>query len=439
MALRQILFFAFSLLFWLGLETYVYRGLRAVFGRNEAGGGAGDGAASTRTFQWKSGGLSWPVLRLLCLIGVGFVLATIVYFSLFGRPVRASLTGNILVGLSFTFLITKLVFALVLLLEDALRSLHWMYRLLARAAGIHPPGPVSLVSRRRFVTRLGLLLAALPFSTFLYGITRGKYAFHLHHVKLAFPDLPPAFEGLRIVQLSDVHSGSFDDPEALAAGLDLVAEQKADLILFTGDLVNDLAEEVEPYLGQFERLTAPLGKFSVLGNHDYGDYQQWESPEAKEANFAKLHEHHAAMGFDLLKNRHVRLERGGDSLVLAGVENWGKRPFPQFGDLNKALEGSRPDDFVVLMSHDPTHWDAHVLPSERRVHLTMSGHTHGAQMGVEIPGWRWSPSRFVYPRWAGLYREKERYLYVNRGFGFIGFPGRVGIWPEVTVLELSRA
>jgi hypothetical protein len=217
-----------------------------------------------------------------------------------------------------------------------------------------------------------------------------------------------------------------------------VAEQKPDLLLFTGDLVNDFAEEVLPYKSMFEALQPPMGKFSVLGNHDYGDYPGWESEQAKADNFAALHQHHADMGFDLLKNRHVRLTRGDDSLVLAGVENWGKPPFPQHGDLNAALDGTAPDDFVVLMSHDPTHWDAHVLPATQQVHLTLSGHTHGAQMGVEIPGVQWSPASFVYPRWAGLYQEGRRFLYVNRGFGFIGFPGRVGIWPEVTVLELVR-
>ncbi len=409
-----------SLLFWLGLEGYVFFSLRAVYGTPDRR------------------GHTWLSLRTLAWLGFFITVATIVYFLVTGRPVRANLFGNVLLGLSFTFLITKFVLACVLLVEDLFRGSYWAYRHAAKVLHTAPSGPISLASRRNFLARIGLIIAAVPFSTFLYGITKGKYAFHVHQIKLAFPDLPSAFDGLRIVQLSDVHSGSFDNVDAVRSGLELVAEQNADLLLFTGDLVNDFAEEVLPYKAMFQALKHPMGKYSILGNHDYGDYPGWENEQTKVDNFAALHQHHADMGFDLLKNRHVRLTRGQDSLVLAGVENWGKPPFPQHGDLDAALEGTKPDDFVVLMSHDPTHWDARVLPGAKQVHLTLSGHTHGAQMGVEIPGVRWSPSSFVYPRWAGLYQEGRRFLYVNRGFGFIGFPGRVGIWPEVTVLELVR-
>ena len=409
-----------ALSFWLGLEAYVFFSLKGVF------------SLPGRSRKW------WMFLRGLTVFGFLAVLVTVVYFMISGRPVRATLPGNILLGLSFTFFLTKLVFAFVLLIEDVVRGTYFAWRHASRGLKSNGSGAISLASRRSFLSKMGLLIASLPFSAFMYGITKGKYAFHLHKITIAYPDLPEAFDGLRIVQLSDVHSGSFDEMDAVQRGLELVAEQKADLFLFTGDMVNDFAEEVVPYKEMFGKLSAPLGKFSILGNHDYGDYPGWESPEAKEENFVALHQHHKDMGFDLLKNRHVRITRGGQSFVLAGVENWGKPPFPQLGDLDKALDGINPDDFVVLMSHDPTHWDAKVLPGQKQVHLTLSGHTHGAQMGVEIPGVKWSPSQFVYPRWAGLYREGARYLYVNRGFGFIGFPGRVGIWPEVTVLELKR-
>ncbi len=412
---------ALSLAFWLGLEGYVYFSLRAVYGRQQ------------------SRPSLWPWLRAMAILGFLLVLATIVYFLITGRPIRANVAGNLLLGLAFTFLTTKFVFACVLLVEDVYRVAHWIFRHFVGALGYGEGHPVSLVSRRKFLTRMGLILAALPFSTFLYGITKGKYAFHLHKITIAYPDLPPAFDGIRILQLSDIHSGSFDDVDAVRNGLELAAGQGADLLLFTGDLVNDFAEEVLPYKQMLSELSAPLGKFSILGNHDYGDYPGWDSPEAKQENFETLQRHHADMGFDLLKNRHVRITRGAESLVLAGVENWGKPPFPQFGDLDLALSGTQQEDFVILMSHDPTHWDAKVLQNEKLVHLTLSGHTHGAQMGVEIPGFlRWSPSSFIYPRWAGLYREDRKYLYVNRGFGFIGFPGRAGIWPEITILELKR-
>ncbi len=406
---------------WLGLEFYVFKSLRSVYGN----------PASSRS--------TWKALRFLLFLGFVIVLATIVYFAIQGRPMRASTGSNLLLGLSFTFLITKFTLAIVLLLEDLFRLGQWLFSTLRHAAVGKSERSIEMLSRRRFLSRLGLILAAIPFSSFLYGITKGKYAYQLHKTTLHFPDLPPAFDGFRIVQLSDVHSGSFDDAEAVQRGLELVGEQQPDLLLFTGDLVNDYATEIVPYKGFFSALSAPLGKFSVLGNHDYGEYPKWNSQEERQANFEALVQHHADMGFDLLRNRHVRLERNGESLVLAGVENWGRRPFPQYGDLDKALEGVESQDFVLLMSHDPTHWDEKVLNHPRQVHLTMSGHTHGAQMGVEIPGVKWSPSSWVYPRWAGLYKEGLRYLYVNRGFGFIGFPGRVGIWPEIALIELRRA
>ncbi|MCZ6694094.1 MAG: metallophosphoesterase, partial [Bacteroidetes bacterium] len=291
----------------------------------------------------------------------------------------------------------------------------------------------------KFISQLGLVVAALPFSSFLYGVVKGKYDFRVKNITLSFPDLPPAFDGFKIVQISDIHSGSFDSFSSVKKGVEMVRQQNPDLILFTGDLVNNMAMEIEPYMDLFGSLSARFGKYSVLGNHDYGDYMSWPSQEAKKINLDKLKEYHQIMGYKLLNNTSVRVEKGQDSILLAGVENWGIRPFRQTGDLEQAYRDSQDDEFTILMSHDPSHWDEQVLDFKKHVHLTLSGHTHGMQMGIEIPGIKWSPVKYKYPRWAGLYEDKGQYLYVNRGFGFIGFPGRVGIWPEITTIELKRA
>ena len=239
--------------------------------------------------------------------------------------------------------------------------------------------------------------------------------------------------------MSDIHSGSFDNYEAVKRGVDLANEQKSDLLLFTGDLVNNEAKEIEPWIELFATLDAPYGKYSIFGNHDYGDYIEWPSFEEKHKNLETLAAHHKTIGFNLLRNQHVVLEKDGEKFFLAGVENWGKPPFPQHGDINKALQGIENKDFTVLMSHDPSHWKAQVVEHSNKVHLTLSGHTHGMQFGIEIPGFKWSPVKFKYPEWAGSYEQNGKKLYVNRGFGFLGFPGRVGIWPEITVITLKKA
>jgi hypothetical protein len=271
----------------------------------------------------------------------------------------------------------------------------------------------------------------------LYGITKGKYDFKVKRVRLAFENLPEAFEGFRIVQISDIHSGSFDDREAVLRGIEMTNNEEADLVLFTGDLVNNDSREIIPYLEDFKKLSAPYGVYSVLGNHDYGDYKQWESVEAKQENMELLFDLQDKMGFKLLNNAHAIIKKGGDSIGIYGVENWGNPPFPQRGDLDKALSGSEDCGFKILLSHDPTHWDKKVIYHPIHIDLTLSGHTHGMQFGVEIPGFKWSPIKYIYPQWAGLYKKNRRYLYVNRGFGYLGFPGRVGIWPEITTFELT--
>jgi predicted MPP superfamily phosphohydrolase len=298
--------------------------------------------------------------------------------------------------------------------------------------------PELFESRRKFISQVGLLAASIPFASVLYGVTEGKYDFRVRRQTLYFPDLPEAFDGFTITQVSDYHVGSFDNPKAVQKGVDLIRAQEPDLLVFTGDMVNNQAAEMEGWMKIFGGLEAPYGQFSILGNHDYGDYLDWPSPEAKEKNFADLKEVQKELGLRLLLNEKVEIVKNGGRIVLLGVENWGRPPFRQRGDLNKALEGTAPADFKILLSHDPSHWDAVVQNFPERIPLTLSGHTHGMQFGIEIPGWQWSPVKYRYPHWAGLYQEQDKFLYVNRGFGYLGFPGRVGIWPEVTVITLKK-
>jgi hypothetical protein len=284
----------------------------------------------------------------------------------------------------------------------------------------------------------GVIIAAIPFMAIIDGIVRGRYNFKLRQIVLHFPDLPSAFDGFTITQLSDIHIGSFDDKEAVAKGIALANSAKSDVILFTGDLVNNVATEVEPMMEVLKKLSAPMGIYSTFGNHDYGDYIQWSSQEEKIANLQKLKEHHATIGMNLLCNQNVAIEKNGEKIYLVGVENWGLPPFPQYGDLNKAMKNIPQNSFKVLLSHDPSHWDAEAKNHADKIHLTLAGHTHGMQFGIDIPGFRWSLVKFKYPKWIDLYEEAGRYLYVNRGFGFLAFPGRVGVFPEITKITLKK-
>lgn len=301
------------------------------------------------------------------------------------------------------------------------------------------PQTFHIPSRRKFVSTIALTIAAIPFTSLLFGMYKGKYNYKVLSYELEFEDLPEAFDGFKITHISDIHSGSFDDKAKVHYGIDLINEQKSDVILFTGDLVNDLAIEMNPWKAAFSTLAAREGVFSVLGNHDYGEYVQWGSREEKAANFENLKQVQRAMGWNLLLDEHRILERNGESIALIGVENWGEGGFKKAGDLDKAVAGVRGEAFKILMSHDPSHWKAKVKDDPRKFHLTLSGHTHGMQFGIEIPGWfKWSPVKYHYEHWAGIYEEAGKYINVNRGFGFIGYPGRVGIWPEISVITLKR-
>jgi predicted MPP superfamily phosphohydrolase len=339
------------------------------------------------------------------------------------------------IGFFISLFVFQTVVALVLITEDLFRIPQTIYSFLTKI-----PGQIEFIpSRRAFVSKIALGLAALPLGSLLYGMYRGKYNYKVLSYELEYEDLPEAFEGFTITQISDIHSGSFDSAEKVNYGIDLINKQKSDVVLFTGDLVNNRASEILPWISSFSKISAPHGVYSVLGNHDYGDYMRWDTPEKKQENIQELYRAQKEMGWNLLLNESRFIEKDGQRIAIVGVENWGSG-FKQAGDLDKALENVAAEDFKVLLSHDPSHWEAKVLPHPFPIHLTLSGHTHGMQFGIEIPGWiKWSPVKWRYKQWAGIYEKAQQRLNVNRGFGYLAYPGRVGIWPEVSVITLKKS
>lgn len=332
--------------------------------------------------------------------------------------------------------IAKLVAALFFLIDDIRRGIQWIIEKASRSkTAVKEEG--EGISRSAFLSWMGTVIGAGLYGTLMYGF-RNKYYYQVKHQQLSYSNLPAAFKGFKIVHISDIHSGSFTDKQAVLKGIQKILDQKPDVILFTGDLVNNKSDEMEDYMDVFSKLQAPMGVYSTLGNHDYGDYSNWDTQEAKMANLDRMKKIHEELGWRLLMNEHVALEKGTDKIALIGVENWSaKARFPKYGNMKKAYEGAESYAFKILMSHDPSHWDAEVRTKYPNVDLMLSGHTHGMQFGVEIPGFRWSPVQYMYTQWAGLYEKSAQKLYVNRGFGFIGYPGRVGILHEITVLELA--
>lgn len=358
-----------------------------------------------------------------------FILFVVAMMVVNQGPGKLQAWGMTILVLMF---VPKLVIVVVLLGEDIVRGLTSVYHLFTPTEHKHIP------SRRAFVSQAALALAAIPFGATLYGILKGKYDYRIHEQTFFFPDLPDAFDGFTITQLSDIHSGSFTDVDAVNRGIQKAQALNSDLFVFTGDLVNNKSEEAEPWIEHFGKLKSPFGQFSILGNHDYGDYVPWDSPEEKAANLRRLKDIHGEMGFRLMQDESLILEKGGDKIHLLGVQNWGAGHFAKVGDIDKALADVPADAFKILLSHDPSHFTEVVSKHEKHVHLTLSGHTHGMQFGIEIPGIRWSPVKWRYRTWAGAYEENGRKLYVNRGFGFLGFQGRVGIWPEITRITLRK-
>ncbi len=365
--------------------------------------------------------------------------AGLIFFRAINWAEVPHLLRNLYVALVLGFVVGKILVMLVMLVDDIRRAITWM---VASMAFRNAPATdaVSSIERSTFMRQTALVLGGLSVLGFTAGLTN-RYRYRVRKVKLAFDNLPKAFKGLKIVQISDIHTGSFDEHRAVEHGIERILHQEADIILFTGDLVNNVADEVDDrFKAIYSRLKAPMGVYSTLGNHDYGDYVAWPSDTAKRENLERLKNIHAGVGWRLLMNEHIVLERGEDRIALIGIENWSaKANFPKYGDMRKATDGLAEKNvpFSILLSHDPSHWRGEVLDSYKDVDLMLSGHTHGMQFGVDSKWFKWSPVQYVYDEWAGLYQEGKQRLYVNRGFGFLGYPGRLGVLPEITVFELT--
>jgi len=399
------------------LDTYVFQVIRSL---------SQSASPKTKTIIYIA---YWTVSAIAV---IGFLLFIFTGPEFLGKKVRTYLFATIL-GLFFA----KLIAIVFFLVDDIRRGIQWIA---GKLFFNNTEGEVIVsdgISRSAFLSWLGIAAGGTLFGSLLYGFSN-KYNYKIKRIQLAFDTLPAAFKGLKIVQISDIHSGSFTDKKAVAKGVEKVLAEKADIILFTGDLVNDRATEMADYMDVFNQLKAPMGVFSCLGNHDYGDYVSWpDNGISKDQNLENLKKIHGALGWRLLMNEHVVLEKGGEQIALLGIENWSaKARFPKHGRMDLAYAGTEKYPFKILLSHDPSHWEAQVQPDYADVDLMLSGHTHGMQFGVELPGFKWSPVQYMYKQWDGLYEKDKQKLYVNPGYGFIGYPGRVGIMPEITVIEL---
>ncbi len=403
----------FILLLVLLIDIYVFQAIRTVTGTLSPG--------LRKVIQF----VYWAV----SLISLGTLLLVLLSRGTSPTPLRMQVAN-----LLFILFISKLVIVFFLVLDDVVRVGQWLSNALRG-----PEEPKFSLSRHRFMSQVALTVGMLPFATLLWGMVKGAFDYQVKKVTLAFPNLPAAFDGFRLLQITDMHAGSFADGAPLQQAIKLINQQEADAVVFTGDMVNNMAKEVKPYISILAQVKAPHGVFSILGNHDYGDYVEWPSPEAKRQNVQHLVDLQRQAGWDVLLNEHRVLERDGQKIGMLGVENWGHRMnFPKYGILSKAHAGTQDLPFKILLTHDPSHWDGEVNVKYPDIDLTLSGHTHGMQFGVNIPGWKWSPVQYVYKQWAGLYKKGKQHLYVNVGLGFLGYHGRVGFLPEITVFELKR-
>ncbi len=402
------------------LDVYSYYGLGALFN-------------SGKNFRW------FRYVYIGVSVCTYFSIFSIFFIFINGQTNHRAESFNLMTGFVFTMLITKLLFSSLLLIQDGGRVLIGSFNyLIALFAPEYDDTTVFLPQRRQFISTASAFVAGIPLFSMLYGITKGKYQYTVQKIVLSFKDLPEAFDGFKVVQISDIHAGSFDNKEKVKLGIDMINDLNADLICFTGDLVNAEKDEINPYIDIFSTLKANYGKYATLGNHDYyGSYDK-TNKLAERAYFDDFFDKFKQMGFELLNNENRTIEINGESIRIVGVENWGAgRWFPKRGDLDRATKNIDSGEFSILMSHDPTHWDEKVLSYNKEMQLTLSGHTHGFQFGFQMPGFKWSPAQYRYKKWLGLYEENGKYLYVNRGFGFLGFPGRVGMWPEISLIELK--
>ncbi len=409
-------FLFFTLLFLL-IDFYVYQAILSI--TKDLPGG------------WRVG------LRISFWIPTLLAVGALVWWT-FGDPyqVGAGVRNWIITALVATYF-SKMFAVVVLFIDDITRGVRWIAGLFSKSEHQNLPG--EAISRSEFLSKTALIAASIPFGTMAYGILSGAHDYRVRRVTVKLPNLPKAFDGMIIGHVSDIHSGSFFNKTAVRGGVEMLMDEKPDVIFFTGDLVNNEAVEVKDYIDIFDKFRAPLGVYAVTGNHDYGDYHRWESIDAKRRNFRDLVEAHRLMGFRLLMNEHELIETGGEKIAILGNENWGGGRFAKYGKLDQAHRGTEEAAVKLLLSHDPSHWDAQVRPNYRDIDVQFAGHTHGFQFGVEIGNFKWSPSQYAYKQWAGLYQEGPQYLYVNRGFGYLGYPGRIGMPPELTIMELKSA
>lgn len=419
MKIQQALFVLFIFIFIVIVDLYTYRGISRLYQHL---------AIRQQQFIFYS---FWSI-TLIALLSLVYILLK---FNSFPYERMYELI-MLFLGFFVLFYVPKLFFNGFQIIRDTGLLLGKGFSL-GLNEGSDLSETVRRISRSDLLLQIGMIVSIIPFLFIIYGIGFGRYNYKVEEVKLNFPNLPDAFKGVKIVQISDMHLGSMaGNPEKLMKAVKLINKQETDYVLFTGDIVNNTASELPDFIPILRKIEAKKEKYSILGNHDYGEYFNWESQEARVQNMNELYAYHKEAGFILLRNESVILEQEGQKIGLAGVENWGLPPFPQYGDLQKAYKGVKDLPFKILMSHDPSHWEAEVIPNSD-FDLTLSGHTHGMQFGIRIPGWRWSPVKMKYPRWGGLYKEGDQYLYVNIGLGFIAFPGRVGTPPEITLFTLN--
>ncbi|TLV00191.1 metallophosphoesterase [Dyadobacter luticola] len=404
----------------IAIDWYVWQGLRFAT-RNLA----------PVTQRW-IGGAYWGFTFLTLLSYIAMQLLPPDYFK--------STTRTFLFAFIAIPYLSKVLAVFILLIDDVRRFFQWLVSLVfPSAAVISPETGEPTIPRSQFLATTAVTAGAALMGTFAYGIISGAHDYRIRRVRVPLKNLPRQFHGMKIAQLSDIHSGSFFNKTAVKGGVEMLLREKPDIAFFTGDLVNDRAIEVKDYMNIFDKVRAPLGVHSVLGNHDYGDYFQWPSVDAKTRNLSDLRTAHHMLGWNLMLDENRPITVDGESIGLIGIQNWGAGNFAKYGNLEKAYQNTDEYPVKILLSHDPSHWQAQVLPKYKDIDLALAGHTHGMQFGVEIGKVKWSPVQYRYKEWAGLYEENEQFLYVNRGFGYLGYPGRVGILPEITILELVKA
>ncbi len=421
--MNRTLFFILLTVVLFGIDWYVWQGLKFVI-KN----------FSQPTQKW----ISWGYWSFTSLTLFAYVVMQLLPADFFNRMTRTF----IIAGIAIPYL-SKLLVVFFLLIDDARRLLQWIVSYFIPSVAPVPVDPVDpaapKIPRSEFLETTALVAGSALMGTFVFGILSGAHDYRIRRVKVPLKNLPRAFHGMKIAQLSDIHSGSFFNKTAVKGGVEMLMKEKPDIVFFTGDLVNDRALEVKDYINIFDKVKAPLGVHSTLGNHDYGDYYQWSSQQEKNQNLENLKKAHQLLGWNLMldENRAIRVD--GEEIGLIGIQNWGAGNFAKYGNLEKAYQGTDQYPVKILLSHDPSHWRAQVLPKYDDIDLAFAGHTHGMQFGVELAGIKWSPVQYRYKEWGGLYKENDQYLYVNRGFGYLGYPGRVGILPEITIVELVKA